>query len=775
MIDTQRRPPVEPGGLARYVYLALASLVVLFVVPVVAYAYFNLTRPYLGIDPARHGDLWTVDVADPAGLAYAKGIRHGDRILEVNGVPADEGEEWLAFVNRARITQITVVSPRSGTVSADSLHVSFTDIPVVTTVEAAVETLLAFSFILTAIWLALARPRRWVAMCLALMSGSLAWVLTGLAGASRGLPAALEVEWVGGVFAPALFFHLTFLFPADDSSPKAARLLISLPYIVAAALLGAFLTLKSNADAYVVVRTGILLHIALWSPLACLRLILKYRRPGFTEFRATMRVVSLIASITVAPLLLSVAAEVLGFARAFPQQAALIPVAAVPPTLAIAANRSRLFKFDKFTSRAMVHGALTLVFVAAVGLAAFGIASALHERSALAVAAAVAFVAAIFTPVMFPLRRWAIRWVDRVIYEAVQDYPPAIADFRKRLGACASMQQVAELMPEIAATTLNLEGACFAPQPFTGLSGPVWAKSRGGVELNKTEACVAQVGDRIVGTLLLGPKVSGGAFTEEELEFAHIIAFEGALAILRFVPDAFISISSHELRTPMTVILGFSELLLQQDPPERIRKEWLNHIHSEMLRLSAIVDDTLNVSRIQSGRLKLTLEPVRMHEVIEQALMSTRAMDERHQFVVEASPDTPPVMADRDKVAQVLINLLSNAVKYSPRGGRVTVAARHEPARGRVVISVADQGVGIAPDDQRRLFTTFHRIHRPETEGVRGTGLGLYIVKGLVELMQGEVWFESELNKGTTFHFSLPVSSGAEMEEMSSAQKGAGG
>ena len=118
-------------------------------------------------------------------------------------------------------------------------------------------------------------------------------------------------------------------------------------------------------------------------------------------------------------------------------------------------------------------------------------------------------------------------------------------------------------------------------------------------------------------------------------------------------------------------------------------------------------------------------------------------------------PDVPNVVADRDKLTQVLINLLSNAIKYSSGGGSVTISARQE--RERVVLSVADQGIGIAPEDQQKLFTTFHRIHRPETQGVRGTGLGLYIVKALVEAMQGEIWLESTLNKGSTFFFSLPT------------------
>ncbi|MEE8442893.1 MAG: ATP-binding protein, partial [Dehalococcoidia bacterium] len=221
--------------------------------------------------------------------------------------------------------------------------------------------------------------------------------------------------------------------------------------------------------------------------------------------------------------------------------------------------------------------------------------------------------------------------------------------------------------------------------------------------------------------------------------------------------NAFVSVASHELRTPMTTILGFTELLLSQDPPEDIRRQWLERIHRDSYRLAGIVDDMLNVSRIQSGKLAVTSETLSLHILLEDVVAETRPKASNHEIVVDVLSDVPPVMADRQKLSQVLVNLLENAIKYSPRGGLITISALHDSERQRVVVAVSDQGVGIAPNDQEHLFTTFHRIPSSETEMVGGTGLGLYIVKGLVELMQGEVWLESELGKGSTFLFSLPT------------------
>jgi signal transduction histidine kinase len=222
--------------------------------------------------------------------------------------------------------------------------------------------------------------------------------------------------------------------------------------------------------------------------------------------------------------------------------------------------------------------------------------------------------------------------------------------------------------------------------------------------------------------------------------------------------DAFVSVASHELRTPITSVMGFSELLLRRKVSEATRQEWLELVHRESQKIAAIVDDLLNISRIQAGNLRTNMESVSLLEVAEEALTNIRRITDRHEFMVDIPPTIPNTWADRGKLCEVFVNLLDNAVKYSPLGGLITISARHEPEQEWVVVSVADQGIGISPKDQEYLFTTFHRIRRPETEGIRGTGLGMYIVKSLVELMRGAVWLKSELNTGTTFFFTLPAS-----------------
>ena len=218
--------------------------------------------------------------------------------------------------------------------------------------------------------------------------------------------------------------------------------------------------------------------------------------------------------------------------------------------------------------------------------------------------------------------------------------------------------------------------------------------------------------------------------------------------------DTFISITSHELRTPMATAMGFIELLLTMDPGPEVRKEWLGDILRNMKRLTDIVDKLLNVSRIRSGKMTIDTQGFALASVVDEIVPQIQTLTTRHEFHISV-PNQLNVRADRDKLVQVLFNLVENAVKYSPNGGSVTILATSLKANNRVRVAVIDQGMGIAMD-QADLFKPFVRITRAETESIGGTGLGLYIVKELVEAMGGEIGFESQLNIGTTFWFTLP-------------------
>ena len=226
---------------------------------------------------------------------------------------------------------------------------------------------------------------------------------------------------------------------------------------------------------------------------------------------------------------------------------------------------------------------------------------------------------------------------------------------------------------------------------------------------------------------------------------------------LRTRVDEFVSITSHELRTPMTTLMGYSELLLRDEPPPEVRREWYELINAESRRLTEILDELLDIARINSGIVKVNLQPLALGPLAAEVVSGQGVGSPVHRVEVEPSEGLPRVLADRDKVRQVLANLVDNAVKYSPEGGHVSVSFKLDKPRGRVVTSVSDEGIGIAPRERKRLFEMFHRVRTAETTTIRGTGVGLHVVKSLVALMGGEIWVRGRRHQGSTFSFALPT------------------
>ncbi len=225
--------------------------------------------------------------------------------------------------------------------------------------------------------------------------------------------------------------------------------------------------------------------------------------------------------------------------------------------------------------------------------------------------------------------------------------------------------------------------------------------------------------------------------------------------------NEFVSTVSHELRTPLTSIKGYIDLILDGEAGEinEIQREFLSIVKQNSDRLVELINDMLDISRIESGRIHLKIQPLDMCDLIAGAVDTFQAVSDQsgHKLLPKAPRDLPKAAGDRDRVGQVLMNFISNAIKYSPEGGSVTVKAKHEG--DMVTVSITDQGIGIAKEDQTKLFTKFYRVDSSLTREIGGTGLGLSICKSIIELLGGKVGVKSSAGKGSTFWFSLPVAS----------------
>lgn len=221
---------------------------------------------------------------------------------------------------------------------------------------------------------------------------------------------------------------------------------------------------------------------------------------------------------------------------------------------------------------------------------------------------------------------------------------------------------------------------------------------------------------------------------------------------------AFVSTVSHELRTPLTSIKGFISTLLQDVDgfyDVDTVHEFYTIIDQECDRLTRLISDLLNVSRIEAGRaLDLNPGPVDVSDVVEKVITAQKSYTNRHEFAIDLDPELPTIVADTDKIDQILTNLASNAIKYSPNGGTITVSGRKSD--GMIRMAVTDQGMGIPKEHLEKVFDRFHRIDNRDTRKVGGTGIGLYLVKHLVEAHGGKIWVESEVGKGSSFIFELP-------------------
>jgi len=224
--------------------------------------------------------------------------------------------------------------------------------------------------------------------------------------------------------------------------------------------------------------------------------------------------------------------------------------------------------------------------------------------------------------------------------------------------------------------------------------------------------------------------------------------------------DDFLSTVSHELRTPLTSIKGFVSTLLTDTEnffDADSRREFYEIMDTECDRLTRLIDDLLNISRIEQGRaMQINWEQVDIVSIVRKIVATQLPLAKAHELVIDFSDDFPLIDGDSDKLGRVLSNLVDNAIKYSPRGGKVLVTgALIDPKHVRV--SIADEGIGVSSEHLPKLFDRFYRVDNRDNREIGGTGIGLALVKALVEAHHGAIDVESELGQGSTFTITLPV------------------
>ena len=282
--------------------------------------------------------------------------------------------------------------------------------------------------------------------------------------------------------------------------------------------------------------------------------------------------------------------------------------------------------------------------------------------------------------------------------------------------------------------------------------------------------------DQIIGGLVVRRK-SSGEFRPEVIELLKTFATQSVLAIqnarlFREIEEKsreieaanrhkseFLANMSHELRTPLNAIIGFSEVLQERLFGELNEKqaEYTDDILTSGRHLLSLINEILDLSKVEAGRMELELATFDLPLAIDNARTFVRERATKHGINLDVKVDERlgDFVGDERKIKQILLNLLSNAVKFTPEGGRIGISARQ--VDGSVEISVSDTGIGIAPQDQPKIFEEFRQVGSDYAHKSEGTGLGLTLAKKFVELHGGRIWVESEVGKGSTFTFTLPI------------------
>lgn len=225
------------------------------------------------------------------------------------------------------------------------------------------------------------------------------------------------------------------------------------------------------------------------------------------------------------------------------------------------------------------------------------------------------------------------------------------------------------------------------------------------------------------------------------------------------VTSEIISLVAHELKNPIASIRGYTELLLSDTVGEinENQRKFLNTIMANVRRMTELVGDLNDSTRIDSGREHLAIQPVQAHAIIQETVEVLRPQlsDKQLELNLHLPADLPQVSADPAKLRQIILNLISNAAKYTPERGKISITAHN--GRQIVQFAVQDTGIGIKEEDQKHIFQRYYRTEDVHERDIPGTGLGLYICKRLIEMQNGSIWFESCYEQGTTFYFTLPV------------------
>jgi signal transduction histidine kinase len=756
------------------------------------YYVLSFGKPIMGTTLSLGNTGWTVESVDANGIAARSGIRVGDVPIKVNGEPADQFlSKYLdqKTVFSMAIKELTVVDSQGIIVSASLFN---SKPPIASYFETLVLLVTCLIFWAIGFFVYFKRPQSRAALLLLSSSLALGLVICTNIGAERSIPQAYRLTFIAGIFGPWVLTHFFIVLP-EEKTKLQSPLFIFLIYLIPV-VLSILSIFKGFEDGQALswFRVVRLIEYAIGFIVLLSVAIYNFVRAASPKSRQQMKIVLLSCLAALIPFFLVYLIPQITTQTTVVPAGYLVPLLDIIPLgMGYAIITTKLLDIDILLRRGAIYISVAVVMAIILGAAIVPIilsTNKLNIFQALLISLILGIIAT------FPfgvLRKYIENLIDRFFYKDRYDYKQIIQALSISLNNLQELSDMSRLVVGACKRTLNLAGASlYLKKPNSVFdvqaSEGIFSDPDKHIQIltlvyqhdpqidfpNTAHSANADLSyfiplkneKRTFGYLALSHKINRQVFSSDDIFLLQGVAsvattaLNGAmLAHDVSLRDNFVSIASHELRTPLTSVIGYTDLLLRRNPPEELRRQWLVNIQDNGQKIANLVDDLLNVTRIQSGKYDLKISEVNLKEVTNERLPIIKDSTTIHDFNLDIPVDLPNLIADKDKLGQILNNLLSNAVKYSPMGGMINIRANYTQAENSVTIAISDEGMGISEDDKSTLFKTFHRIQRPEMRGIRGSGLGLYIVKEWVDAMGGRVWLSSTLNKGSTFYFSLPA------------------
>jgi hypothetical protein len=651
-------------------------LLVTFCILVVSLIFFALSmvKPYMGVTLSKDNEGWAVQDMSIDSLAYQAGIRVGDQPIEINGQPAEtflDEYQSVGIVFGMLIRELTVVDERGQLKSVDLQNSSPNW---QSTIEPVTWLVVSLIFWITGFYVFLKRPRHIAALLLCLCGLFFGLALGANLSGERGIPIAQQLAVVAVAIGPWLLLHFFLVLPEERTSLRNNKV-VYLIYLLPVITLILF-PIIGYADGQPLpeFRSFRLLECGVGLLAAACVVVFNYFRSSFIKTRQQMKIVLISCLAAIVPfLLLSLLPEAILGQTILPPGFGILFVAFIPLGMGYAVVTKKLMDIDVIIRRSVIYGLITIVMAAILSAAIF-LAIIFQESLGTPGEIMIALALGCIATVLFgPVKRSIEILIDKLFYKDRYDYRQIIQGLSTSLSSLKDFVDISRLIVGTTVHTLNLAGGCLfikaQDSAFqVGASQGIFTdtdkqkrlltlisqrsnrfefpNSASTLDSNVAFLIPLATGEKEVGILCLSQKVSRQSFSSDDIYLLQGLASVAAVTLRSAmlvrdvsIRDTFVSVASHELRTPLTSIMGYTELLLHRDPPDATRKRWLKNIFDNSHRITTMVDDLLNVSRIQSGKISIKLERVGLSDILSDWLAIIRESTSKHEFVVNIEPD----------------------------------------------------------------------------------------------------------------------------------------